>query len=260
MRVAAPDVVVSYQRNQWYRQIGESLTIGRSQECDVRLPDPEISRHACLLRVDSGFVMVFNQSRNKPLVLRPPVGEDRRLSPSAATASLPHPVFDVVFAGHDDHPVAVRVDAYRLTPPLPPSAEESEGRTRGADEPDLAAPRRPSLGGLRAARMQAALLTPAQRIAVTALCEPMLTRNGRLARPLSSAELAQRLGWRPDYARNVIKEARHRLSDAGVSGLVDDAAAGRTDLRLALARWAIEFGAVSEHDLAALPSCSGVAR
>ncbi len=59
----------------------------------------------------------------------------------------------------------------------------------------------------------------------------------------------------PDYARNVIKDIRYRLCDAGVPGLVsgDGTATGRTDLRLALARWAIEWGAVTAADLADLP-------
>lgn len=87
------------------------------------------------------------------------------------------------------------------------------------------------------------------------MCEPMLTRNGAYARPLSTSELARRLNLRPDYVRNLIKDVRYRLADAGVSGLIspDGAATGRTDLRLALARWAIEWGAVTTQDLAELP-------
>ncbi|MEV6489836.1 hypothetical protein AB0M20_14590, partial [Actinoplanes sp. NPDC051633] len=73
------------------------------------------------MRVDSGFVTVFNQSTQKPLAVRPPAGEDRRVGPGAATTSLPYPVFDVVFAGTDDRPVSVRVDARALVPPQPPA-------------------------------------------------------------------------------------------------------------------------------------------
>jgi hypothetical protein len=110
--------------------------------------------------------------------------------------------------------------------------------------------------------MQAALLTPAQRIALIAMCEPMLTHNGTHARPRSTSELADRLSLSPDYARNVIKDVRYRLSEAGVPGLVsaDGAATGRIDLRLALARWAIEWGAVTEADLADLPRRLGAVR
>ncbi|MEV6494850.1 hypothetical protein AB0M20_40445, partial [Actinoplanes sp. NPDC051633] len=141
-----------------------------------------------------------------------------------------------------------------LVPPQPTAVLAEEGRTRGADDPgtDLYVP---NLGGRRAVRMQAALLTRAQRIALIAMCEPMLTRNGAHARPLSTVELADRLGLKPDYARNIIKDVRHRLAESGVPGLVstDGTAIGRTDLRLALARWAVERGAVTVADLAQLP-------
>jgi len=247
--------VVTHRGGRWQLGVGESLTIGRSENCSVRLGDPEISRHACLLRVESGFVTVFNQSTQKPLALRPPAGEDRRVGPAAATTSLPYPAFDVVFAGTDDRPVSVHVDARTLVPPRAPAVIAAEGQTRGADDPGLTDVQMPNLAGPRSVRMQAALLTRAQRTALIAMCEPMLTRNGAFARPRSTAELADRLGLKPDYARNIIKDVRHRLAESGVPGLVstDGTAIGRTDLRLALARWAIERGAVTVADLAQLP-------
>jgi hypothetical protein len=252
-------VVVDYGGRRRFVDVGDSLTIGRSQSCTVRLADPEISRQACLLRIDADFVMVFNQSAQKPLVIRPPVGEDRRVGPGAAAMSLPYPIFDVVFAGRDDEPVSVHVDARGLGSPELPPVDPREEPTRGAEDLGLTSHRIPNLAGRGPVRMQAALLTPAQRIALVALCEPMLTHNGGQARPRSTTEIADRLGLKPDYARNVIKEVRHRLSDAGVPGLVsaDGAAVGRTDLRLALARWAIEWGAVTVADLADLPPEAG---
>jgi hypothetical protein len=248
-------VVVSYGTKQWVLRLGDSLTIGRSQACDVRLADPEISRHACRLLVQAQFVTVFNESTQKPLAIRPPVGEDRRVGPSSAGTSLPYPVFEVVFAGRDEDPVSVHVDARELPTPDRPVLDPKEAKTRGPDDPGLIDTTVPNTAGRRAARMQAALLTPAQRIALIALCEPMLTLNGSQARPRSTSDLARRLGRAPDYVRNVIKEVRQRLSDAGVPGLVcaDGAAYGGTDLRLALARWAIEWGAVTPADLDELP-------
>jgi hypothetical protein len=248
-------VVVTHRGRSWLVGSGDSLTIGRSRTCTVRLTEPEISRHACLLRIDDGFVMIFNQSTLKPLTMRPPVGEDQRVGPSSAMASLPHRTFDLVFAGRDNEPVCVQVDARRLPPPFPAPSEDGEDPTLDVAHSDLVA-LTPNLAGRRAVRMQAAVLTPAQRTALIALCEPMLTSNGADARPRSSTELAERLALRPDYARNVIKDVRYRLSDAGVPGLVPDVstAAARTDYRLALARWAIERGVVSAADLAGLPS------
>ena len=110
-------VVVRHDGRDWFVRPGESLTIGRGEECAVRLTDPEISRNACLLRVAADRVLVMNQSGRKSLVLRPPYGEERRVSPRGATTSLPHRVFEVVFAGRDDEPVCIGVDARGLTPP-----------------------------------------------------------------------------------------------------------------------------------------------
>jgi hypothetical protein len=107
-------VVVRHGGRDWFLHPGESLTIGRGEECAVRLTDPEISPTACQLRVAPGMVLVINESGRKPLVVRPPSGEDRRVPPRGATTSLPHRVFEVVFAGRDDEPVCVGVDARGL--------------------------------------------------------------------------------------------------------------------------------------------------
>ena len=117
-------VVVRHAGRDWFLHPGESLTIGRGEECAVRLTDPDVSPHACLLRAAPDRVLVINQSGRKPLVLRPPHGEGRRVPPRGATTSLPHRVFEVVFAGRDDEPVCVGVDARGLTPaePGPPVA------------------------------------------------------------------------------------------------------------------------------------------
>lgn len=253
--VTAGRVIVRHGAREWSLGQDESLTIGRSEECVVRLTDPEISRNACLLRVASDLVLVINQSEQKPLVVRPPYGEDRRVPPRGAATSLPYRTFEIVFAGRDDEPVGVRVDARGLELPAGPVPNPREPRTRGAGDRDLVGHQRPSPGGRRAIRMQAALLTPRQRVALIALCEPMVTRNGDQARPRSTAELAARLGWTHDYARNVVKDVRYRLAEAGVPGLVPVGATppGGTDLRVALARWAVEYGAVGRQDLADLP-------
>jgi hypothetical protein len=248
-------VVVEYGDEEWIMRPGDSLTIGRSQKCQLHLTDPEISRHACQLIVHHQLVMVFNQSTQKPLAIRPPSGEDRRVGPSSAATSLPYDTFEVVFAGRDDAPVSVQVDASGLSRPQPPVPDPREGTTRGADDLSLTERKIVNTAGRRAARQQAALLTPTQRIALIALCEPLLTRNGADARPRTTPELAHRLRWVPDYARNVIKDVRHRLSAAGVPELVshDGAVNGGTQLRWALARWAIEWGAVTVDDLDELP-------
>jgi hypothetical protein len=251
----AVEIVVSHGGRSKRLGVGGSVTIGRSQVCDIRLADPLVSRRACLLRVEPTYVMVFNESTRTSLTVRPPVGEDRRVAPGSGVASLPYVTFDVVFAGADGRPVGVHVDARYLSAPEPPAVDPDDEQTCDIAAGGLTGGQIANLAGRRGARMQAALLTPAQRLALVALCEPMLTRNGSDARLPSTSELADRLRLRPGYVYNIIKEVRHRLADAGVPGLMsaDGAASGRIDLRLTLARWAIEAGAVTVRDLAELP-------
>jgi hypothetical protein len=218
MLATAVEIVVGYGGRTKRLIVGDSVTIGRSQVCDIRLADPLISRRACLLRVEATYVMVFNESTRTPLSIRPPAGEDRRVGPRSAVASLPYVTFDIVFAGADGRPVNVHVDARMLSAPEPPAVDPDEERTCDVAAGGLTGGQIANLAGRRAVRMQAALLTPAQRIALIALCEPMLTRNGSDARPLSTSELADRLSLRPDYVRNIVKDVRHRLADAGVPG------------------------------------------
>jgi hypothetical protein len=68
--------------------------------------------------VDPELVMVFNQSAQKPLFIRPPACQDHRVGPSAAATSLPYPTFAVVFAGRDDEPVSVHIDAWGSGSPV----------------------------------------------------------------------------------------------------------------------------------------------
>ena len=166
--------------------------------------------------------------------------------------SLPYRYFDVVFAGTGEAPVGVTVDARALPPPTGPVPDPREARTRGADTDDLTAPQGVGLGGPGVARRQAALLTPAQRRVLLALCEPMLIHNGERARARSTEETARRLDRAPDYVRNVLKDIRYRLSEAGVPGLLPKGFPGE-DLRRELARWAVESGAVDRGDLGDLP-------
>ena len=132
-----------------------------------------------------------------PLAIRPPAGEDRRVGPRSAAASLPYTTVDVV-AGAGGRPVTVHVDAWTLSPPtVDPDEEQTSDVTAGG---------------------------------------------------LTGGQIADRLSLRPGYVRNVINDVRHRPADTGVPGPLsaDGTAAGWTDLRPALARWAVEGGAVAE--------------
>jgi hypothetical protein len=222
---------------RWRLRDGNALTIGRGRVCDLRLPEDEhLSRLAATVRTVDDFLLIRNESHTKPLVLRPPIGEDRVVEPGAATTSLPFERFSIVFAAEGGAPIEVRVA-------LP------------------TAPVAPALGPVDAAAKQTLTapfeLTPAQRRVMAALCEPLLTRSGAGARPATYAQIGARLGRQPHYVRNVLKALRERLTGLGVPGLAPEAAPGTEpdDFRWALARYALRGGWIDPADVHAL--CAG---
>jgi len=224
----AGDALIKFAGRQWTMPRGDWLTIGRSRSCTIQLPaDDHLSRVAALLRVLEDCVLIRNESRRKPLVLRPPVGEDRVIEPGAATTSLPFGRFELILVGRDV--VAVGVDVTRL-----------------ARQPDRLAPttRAPATAA------EPIVLTGAQRRVLVALCAPMLTESGPRAQPATYAQIGQRLGRQPQYIRNIVKSLRESLSGYGVEGLTrDDSDSSHDDFRWALARWAIRSGWVSADDV-----------
>jgi hypothetical protein len=228
-------VIVRYRRDQWTVRPGESLSIGRSRTCVVRLPeDDHLSRRASTLQVLDDCVLVFNDSQHKPLVVRPPVGEDRVVEPGAATASSRHPEFGVLFVGRGGVVEVVEVDARGLAPAR---LHSTSATTRAPDTIT-----RPTE------------LTVTQRRVLLALCAPMLTQAGPRACPATYAEIGRRLDRQPQYIRNVIKSVRESLSGHGVPGLTGvDESARQEDFRWALARWAIRSGWVDAGELHDLP-------
>lgn len=214
---------------------GEEVSVGRSRSCDLRIAhDPEddhVSRHTATLRVLADCVLVRNVSSSKLLTLRPPTGAARTVEPGAATTSLPWRQFDVVVTGRFGREYVVHVDARGLPPARSDTDEESDS------SPTVVVP--------------PIMLTPAQRRLLTALCEPLLTRSGPEAGAATYRQVAERVGRRPGYVRNVFKQVREKLDSHGVPGLVSrerpDAA---EDFRLPLAMWAIRSGTITKADLA----------
>ncbi|MEU1389822.1 MULTISPECIES: hypothetical protein [unclassified Nonomuraea] len=232
----AEPVLVTFNGEQWRISRGQLLTLGRSRACNVRLPDDDhLSRRAGSLIVLNDCVLIRNDSHHKPLVVRPPVGEDRLVEPGAAVTSLPFPTFSVVFTGRTGSTVTVRVDARSLTP----------GADRRGDAAVSRAPRTVT---------SPMALTRGQRLVLAALCEPLLARAGPQAVPATYAQMGRRLGRQPQYIRNVVKSLRESLSGHGIPGLTtDDKEIPHDDFRWALARWAVRTGVVRVEDLHALP-------
>jgi hypothetical protein len=218
---------VRHAGREWPLAEGKRLTVGRSASCTVRLPDDEhLSRRAFALTALDGYVLIHNTSTSKPLVLRPPVGEDHVVGPGSAITSLPHRAFDVLLVGSLGE-VTIHVDARAVTPPPADTGVTSSTDTYKSPE-----------------------FTPRQHRIIVELCRPMLTRSGSAARPATYAEIGDRLGLSPQYVRNVIKTIRENLTGDGMPGLATDAgAAPNDDFRLPLARWAQWSGWVSAADL-----------
>lgn len=223
-------VLVDFEERQWTFATGDVAVVGRSPSSTIQLPaDTHLSRRAASLRVLDDCLLVRNESARKPLVLRPPAGEDRVVEPEAATTSLPFPRFELVFAGSDGRVVSVHVDASRLTPD--PLVSDPQTRTP-------------------ATTAEPVHLSGAQRRVLVALCAPMMRRSGALAVPATYAEIGARLGLRPRYVRNLLKVLRETLAGYGVTDLVpDDDGPRHDDFRGALARWAIRGSWVTHDDL-----------
>jgi hypothetical protein len=239
--LAATDdcVRVIYGRDTWSLRPGELLTLGRSRNCDVQLPDDDhLSRHAGTLQVLPDCVLVRNDSASKPLVLRPPAGEDQVVEPRAAATSRSYGRFAVVFPGRNGIPVRVDVDASTFS-----------------DGTGLHAAGTSTAGETVTAPVQ---LTASQLRVLAALCAPLLTRSGGRAVPATYAQIGRRLDRSPGYVRNVLKGLRESLSGYGIAGLTSEEPGAGTrddgdDFRWALARCAVRSGWVGRQAVAALP-------
>ncbi|MFI5937255.1 hypothetical protein [Actinoplanes sp. NPDC051494] len=227
----AGDVLIQFGGERWLVPRGAEVTIGRSRASMVRLPDDDhLSRRAGLLRVLDDCVLVRNESQHKPLVVRPPAGEDRVVEPGAATTSLPFRRFAVVLAGSGGATVRIDVDAARVTP-------------GAAGDPETRAPQTVT---------DPVSLSGTQHRVLVALCAPLLTESGPRAAPATYAQIGHRLTLRPQYVRNVVKSLREELAGYGIGGLTrDDRAATHDDFRWALARWAVRSGWVTPDDVRA---------
>ncbi len=219
---------VRYGADAWPVHPGGTVTFGRGAGCDIRLvDDPHLSRRAGALLGQDGYLVIRNDSTSKPIVLRPPAGEDRVIEPAAATTSLPLRHFDLVLYGAGGTPVTLSVDA-GSPPPPPPWVPVGPAST-------VTAP---------------ITLTPTQRRVLLALCEPMLTLRGPAARPATYAEIGQRLKLKQGYVRNVVKALRESLTGHGLAGLSEDAEdAAVDDFRRTLAQWAVRSAWVSPEQL-----------
>jgi hypothetical protein len=232
-----PYALVSLLGERRLLVLDHEITIGRGRSCDLRIADnpvdDHVSRLAATLRALEDCVLIRNESTSKQITLRPLVGTERQIGPREATTSLPHPRFSVVVTGRFGTEYAVHVDVRGLAP-----VERRPG-------PDPKAPTTVSSPAIN--------LTSAQRRLLAALCEPLLTRAGPHASPATYRQIGQRVGLRPGYVRNVLKQLREQLAGQGVAAMVafriDQV---HEDFRLPLAMWALHSGTITAADLPGL--------
>jgi hypothetical protein len=251
--------LIRYGTGSWELRPGGTLTFGRGTGCDIRLTDDQhLSRRAGALLGQDGYVVIRNDSASKPIVLRPPAGEDRVVEPAAATTSLPLRHFDLVLYGANGAPVVLHVDAG--PPPPPPdwlradASGEGSGEFSGRGSGEGSGKGSGKGSGEGSGTVTAPItLTPTQRRVLLALCEPMLTLRGPAARPSTYAEIGRRLGLKQGYVRNVVKALRESLTGHGLAGLSEEAAdAAVDDFRRALAQWAVRLAWVSVDQISEL--------
>lgn len=241
-RTATPYAVISFGSERSLLVLGDELTIGRGQTCDLRIAhdpsDDHVSRLSATLRPLEDCVLVRNESSTKQLALRPLIGLQRLVEPGGATTSLPFDEFFLVITGRFGTEYAVHVDVRGLAAGPPrPAGDQDTTRTVSAPPVDL---------------------NPAQRRLLAALCEPMLTRTGPRASPATYRQIGQRVGRRPTYVRTVLKRLREQLSAQGVAAMVAyTVQKGPEDFRLPLATWAINSGVITEADVRELDDVEG---
>ncbi len=231
----SPYAVVSHGSGRQLLLLGQEMTIGRGVAAGLRIAhrpvDDHVSRLTASLRTLPDCVLVQNLSSSKPIFVRPLVGAERLMDPGEATTSMPFAEFFVVVTGRFGREYAVHVDVQALVPE----------RRRSPGDPMETVDGTP-VG-----------LTAPQRKLLAALCEPLLTRCGSQAGPVTYRQVGARVGKSPSYVRTVLRRVRQQLAAQGVAALVayhlDKVC---KDFRLALARWAINSGTITVADVKAL--------
>lgn len=218
-------VFVRFAAKTWMLADGESVSVGREPDCDIRIgflaPDRDdrgVSRRAATIVVAGGMVWVRNDSSSQPVYLHLSRGEEIVLARRFETFSTREARFEVALEG--------RLCVYQL------DVERDAEDAAPLDEDDELGPTTADLP-----------LTDADRRLLVAICRPLLTKSGRRRKPASYKEAAESLSCSPHHLRNRIDELRGRLVGVGVRRLVGP------DAKDALAHYAVRTGAITAADL-----------
>jgi hypothetical protein len=202
---------------------GESVSFGRSTDCDICLDadDLSISRRAGSLEYENQTWWLTNRSSARPLSVVDDLGFRVVLAPGRRTA-VEAPLRVIIEAGRS-HTLLIEV----AVPPRP-------SRTDSA----------PPLPGQPTAVGESVMISPADRLAMVALFAGYLEEPPKYdPHPKSYAAAAARLGWPRTTLVKRIEYLRTRLDAAGVPNMMG------WNALVNLAEYALTRGLVTKEDL-----------
>jgi hypothetical protein len=193
---------VSFGNRSWALREGRLLAYGRAPDRHIHIPDPRVSAHAGLLFMQSGWVWVRHDSTSHGLVILEP-GTAPRVVPKRPTgqAAFTQPLLTAVC----ELELMGRAGGLRLR-----VRQRRPTDGRGAAEA-AALPAEPT------EQLRGELAEDDLRL-LAALCEG-LVRSGGVGEPVSTREVADRLGLSRKAAENRLARLRTKLSSLGVDGL-----------------------------------------
>jgi len=239
--VMAP-AVVEYRGRKLRLHEGAELVFGRSEMCDLpigagvdnRPVDQMVSSRAGMLKWQQGQLWVLNTSTFMPLHLFAG-GEELVVVPKDLVSTLVGRARlelrgkEYLDGRHQEpHRVNVRL------PYDVPGNDQVGSRSRTGTEGLLP-------------------LDERERLLLTAYCYRLLNFSGPHARPCSHAEVGERLGISPTWAREQMDKLRRQLSTVhGYPGLMPDKDKSGEEGTRVLCRYAVRSGNISEADFAVL--------
>jgi len=149
-----------------------------------------------------------------------------------------------------------RVDVLFTAGPLSYSVAIVDDDPIWRDNPEIAAAGRNS----GTTTVGACQWTPAQRLAILALAEPILSRNSSqgVAHIPSNSEAAKRIGWTVKRFEKKIDNICAKLDDLGVEGVRGGVQSHASARRSRLVEWAVSTALVTSADLALLRSAASI--
>lgn len=235
---------VRFGSQVWPLEIGTAVTFGRSEDCDIVIPqrgkDLLVSRRAGRLTGVDGGVLISNESERNAIRMRAIPGPEIEIRPLMTLGTMPFARCRVVVLGTDAAQYVLDI-----TCNIPEGSSKSKRALASA-----AAAGSPTTSGYR--RLD---IPRGQRRYLAALCEPILTSVGAGTVPATYNEIAQRCGVSRKTARNSLDALRQMLSaEYGIPGLVhpgdsSQGAPGAVNFLSVLAAWAINSGTITLGDL-----------